>query len=590
MSEAGCPPRVHSAKKRPCRPMNPFAYRERNNFPGLDFGMADAKQKAEADYSTTSEGSSCLNMSIGARAALNEHMRNVAKYGIDGERPVSDKKCAQTPRNAMDEHWDNILDGNTPLVDLNGSFAALSSSPRRLDVMLSDQDGSEYIDVKTDISLDFFNSSRVLMLATPEKNRKLTKNTVDIRDEVQQEETYQEDDSEGSSYANMAPELKGSPGISLNSTERTSTFVSFSLAEMSQISNAGSEVRRSPDESFDGRWTIEENAVSPIKEMGTPSRFQDSPFAPSSQQRFMRNSSTSSSSSTSRRTPPRDTSFPRTSSTPGLPVLDSIPIESNFKERSTRQDSNSSDKENNFKKNMTSTFGYSPAVSPFVVNSGISPAAILAGAQASQMIKDFSRYGACLAKNPADLWELRELALSRGGLSKGTACLAEENAFDRVPEDFLHAIKPSKDSALSPISQTNLSENAFDRMPADFLHAIKSFKDSALSPISQTNLSVIDIASTVGSASGDGSEESFLSIQSPKRLRAESPSPSAPLTAQYSPRHSHTAVPSNLFRDSLSGFPDECDTFSAPALRLNRSENDRTRKSLINSFEEAYFP
>jgi hypothetical protein len=29
---------------------------------------------------------------------------------------------------------------------------------------------------------------------------------------------------------------------------------------------------------------------------------------------------------------------------------------------------------------------------------------------------------ACLAKNPVDLWELRELALSGGGLLKGRKC------------------------------------------------------------------------------------------------------------------------------------------------------------------------
>jgi hypothetical protein len=528
MPEAGCPPRVQSAKKRPCRPRNPFAYRERDNFPGLDFGMTDAKQEAEANYSMTSEGSSFLNMSIGVRAALNEHMRNVTKYGIDGERPVSDDKGAQTPRNALDAQWENLLDGNTPRVDLSGSFAAVPSSPR-LDVMLSNQDGSECLEGTMDLSQDFFNSSRVLMLATPEKNRKQAK-------DFQQEETYQGDDSEVSSYANMAPELKGSLGISQHSTGRNSSFVSFSVAEMSQISNDGSEIRRLPDESFHGRWTIEENAFSPIKEMGTPLRFQDASFAQSNQPRFMRNSSTSSISSTPWRTPPRNTStptLPRTNSTPGLPVLlDSpIPSESNFKQRSTRPDSNSSHKENHLK-NMTPTFGYSPAVSPFVASSGMSPAAALAGVQASQMLKGYSCYGA--------------------------ACLAEENAFDRMPTDFLNAIKSSKDAALSPISQTNLS--------------------------------VVDITSNVGSGIGDSWEGSFPSIRSAKRIKAESPSPSASLTAQYSRRQFHTVVPAPRFRDSPSEFPEECDIFTAPAPRLNRSGNDHTRKSLINSFEEAYFP
>jgi hypothetical protein len=540
MSETGCPPWVQSAKKRPCqsakkrpcRPKNPFAYRERDNFPGFDFGMTDTKLKTEVDYSMTSEGSSFLNMSIGARAALNDHMRNVAKYGIDGERPVSDDKGAQTPLNALDEQWGNLLDGNTPRVDLSGSFAAGYSSPRR-DVMLSNQDGSECIEVMADLSHDFFNSSRVLLLATPEKNRKQVKNMVVTRDELQQEETYQEDDSEDSCYADMAPELKGSLGISQHSTERNSSFISFSVAEMSMISNAGSEILRSPDESFHGRWVIEENTFSPIKEMGTPPRFQDSPFAPSSKPRFMRNSSTSSFASTPRQTPPRNSStprFPRTNSTPGLPVIDSTPRESNFKQ--TRPDSKSSNKENHLK-NKTPTFGYSPAVSPFVVNKGMPPAAALAGARASEMLKGYSRPGA--------------------------ACLAEDDAFDRMPSDFLQAMESSKDAALSPILQMDLS--------------------------------VVEIASNVGSGSGDGSEGGFPSIRSAKRLKAENPSPSAPAaTAHDNRRRFRTVVPARVFMDSPSEFPEERDSFCTPAPRSNRSENDRTRKSLINSFEEAYFP
>jgi hypothetical protein len=180
---------------------------------------------------------------------------------------------------------------------------------------------------------------------------------------------------------------------------------------------------------------------------------------------------------------------------------------------------------------MTPTFGYSPAVSPFAVSSGISQAAALAGAQASQMLKDYSRYGA--------------------------ACLAEDNAFDRMPTDFLRAIKSSKDASLSPISQTNLS--------------------------------VVDIASNVGSGSGDGSEGSFTSSRSAKRLKAESPSPFASLTAQYSRRQLHEVNPARVFLESSNEFSEERDIVSVPSPRLNRSENDPTRKSLINSFEEAYF-
>ena len=41
----------------------------------------------------------------------------------------------------------------------------------------------------------------------------------------------------------------------------------------------------------------------------------------------------------------------------------------------------------------------------------------------SEMDQKVLQIEACLARNPVNLWELRELALSRGGLVKCTLCI-----------------------------------------------------------------------------------------------------------------------------------------------------------------------
>jgi hypothetical protein len=82
-------------------PRNPFLEQERNHFPDFEVALTsgpifttvndedneDDQQCSFVDHSVCSGGtSSILKMSIGARAALNEHLRHVAKYGIDGEK------------------------------------------------------------------------------------------------------------------------------------------------------------------------------------------------------------------------------------------------------------------------------------------------------------------------------------------------------------------------------------------------------------------------------------------------------------------------------------------------------------------------
>ena len=281
---------------------NPFSRKraERENFPNLDlvFGSTPEHETENIDHSLCSyEGSSILNMSIGARAALNEHMRNVARFGIDGEKVAETSE--QFPKSILDEQWECFLE-ETSKVNTSESFARVSSYPR-LDSLILDPSRMEAsIEVMTDVShQDFFNSSRVNMLATPERNFSRINHVVS-RDEVEQlmpyEDSYDQV-SQAGSYNQGLHEFK----VSEHSiSEKDSSFHSFCVADISRISNADSEVRRSPNSSFhDHPPTIDDGGYSPILDVASTSNYQDSSFA----------------SSTPRRPPPR-----QNDSTPILPL------------------------------------------------------------------------------------------------------------------------------------------------------------------------------------------------------------------------------------------------------------------------------
>ncbi len=238
-------------------PVNPFA--NNNNYPGLDDAFKDESKKQNKNANTTGSSPSfattpdrasssiisppsdfnLLNMSIGARAAINEHTRHVAKYGLDGSldhgysndsafslqnghsstlshnyanasASASNASIINTPSRRIqyrpsptktnvtnsnysnimkDEEWDRLMDGSishasfssTFLVDSNKSFVsrALSSHDRRGTGGTGGGTGSHYIahntshllNLTADQSSDFFTSSRVAMLTTPEKNK-----------------------------------------------------------------------------------------------------------------------------------------------------------------------------------------------------------------------------------------------------------------------------------------------------------------------------------------------------------------------------------------------------------------------------------
>ena len=168
---------------------NPFIQRYRDNFPGLDraLGLDDDHDHRRAQHeqhgsfyddrvspdqsicshqTSSSLQNSSLNMSIGARAALNEHLRQVALHGIDGQQSPTDTSLS-FERLPQDEVWDRLMDGNLSITS--------TSSPTLIDrlqaVVSISEDGEETVEVVADTSSDFFNSSRIWQLSTPEKNK-----------------------------------------------------------------------------------------------------------------------------------------------------------------------------------------------------------------------------------------------------------------------------------------------------------------------------------------------------------------------------------------------------------------------------------
>lgn len=261
------PTNPHTSKR------NPFsrAVYDRENFPNIDLALHIGDTSVEIERSEFSQDvSSILNMSIGARAALNEHQRQVAKFGIDGEK--EDETTHQAPRDALDEQWDYLLDGSGH-VNTSGSFFAAPSYPR-MDAYIDTSSPSESVEVLTDISHDFFNSSRAKLLSTPERNRDRPA-IVGTRDDDNEVYIDDEFDVATSSFVSQsaAPELKY---MSNNlAMDQNTSFQSFGAADLSRISNSDSEVKRSPDNSFQGPHG---STVGSVLGFGTPSRIQDSSF------------------------------------------------------------------------------------------------------------------------------------------------------------------------------------------------------------------------------------------------------------------------------------------------------------------------
>ena len=377
--------------------MNPFIRREdRDNFPSLESALTNTQQENEADHSMCSRESSMFNMSIGARAALTEHMRKVAKYGIDGEQQIPTNDVSMG-RNVLDEQWDMIMDGDASQVNLStgsSSSAVLSHHPR-LDVLLLDQEGQEGIEVMTDITNDFFNSSRVMMLATPERNKGPI-NMVLTRGGTHEETSSEGTESETSSFPNAAPDFK--LAASQDSTGKNSSFISLSAADISRISSYASEYVRSPSPFLERHLNIEDETFAQGMDVVTPSNCQEAATPPTWPNDFLPNS----------------------------PSILGAPNKATPAPYDIRRDR--TPKSHNPVK-MVPSMGYSPTVSPLATRTIISPAAGLAGFQANHLLKDYRKCG-----------------------------FPDVSAFESMPNDLLQAIDNERSGAPSPISQINLSE------------------------------------------------------------------------------------------------------------------------------------
>ena len=220
-------PRSDSRRR---RRRNPFSDRCRNNFPDIDGVFKSTTPSSHGPINGDNgfynlggntfddededgccqhsdiDASSVLNMSIGARAALNEHARYVAKFGIDGEINVemgihnntnysSDETNSEACTNVLlDDQWERILDLSRVASSIGGSISeGIPSPPNSTTVNLyfesssgekSKFEESASIEVMTDVSCDFFNSSRVNLLITPERNKNYRTEMVITRERV----------------------------------------------------------------------------------------------------------------------------------------------------------------------------------------------------------------------------------------------------------------------------------------------------------------------------------------------------------------------------------------------------------------------
>jgi hypothetical protein len=257
---------------------NPFRHVNRDNFPGLDQALAlgeehDAKISAQQQpdrHRQQQEGSfyyddrispdhsicslqtsssfptSSLNMSIGARAALNEHLRHVALHGIDGHQspPSEASQCSfdrlesqgSFDRLPQDELWDRLMDGNVSII--SASFPSLFD--RLQPVVSISEDGEEAVEVlEMDSSgSDFFDSSKVWQLSTPEKAKGIRRSITTRRGDEQYEESDSGSQESGMMYLyNAALGMHEAGGTSTSVDHNNTSFLSLGV-DLSRISNS----------------------------------------------------------------------------------------------------------------------------------------------------------------------------------------------------------------------------------------------------------------------------------------------------------------------------------------------------------------
>ncbi len=270
-----CTEMSDSSSDRPARtrPHNPFSIRDRENFPNMEAFFGNTLNQTIESISSRDDGeSSTLNMSIGARAAITEHLRHVLKYGLDGETQSESQETAAT-KNLLDQKWEHFLEQQSSVRNSSASRTGLEM------ISASSSCLEQSIEVMTDISHDFFNSSRVQLLATPERNRNRI-HPVSTREQVHADADDDDFPLDDEAADIMAPELLVM-NASSSEEHRHSSFLSssFCAPDISRISSADDSepgaFHRSPNTSFqfhhnllrldeDSHLATEDGAANPI--------------------------------------------------------------------------------------------------------------------------------------------------------------------------------------------------------------------------------------------------------------------------------------------------------------------------------------
>jgi hypothetical protein len=228
-------------RHRQISPRKAFLLRAHENFPSIEEAFAvNMNTDASSPASTNS-----LNLSIGARAALQDHLRHVAQYGLDSSQEVTvAKELLPDTYNLQDQQWERILEGTMSNASfLNETYSSVAHAD--LVLLNSTEQGDDSIVNK---SYDYFNSSRVRLLLTPERNKKFQQPTIKARDESSSS-------SEEDSFADLDESFGDTSHVSVQrqQEEKESSFASMS----------------SPAEAFHSNSTLEGSELSRIEKSFT---------------------------------------------------------------------------------------------------------------------------------------------------------------------------------------------------------------------------------------------------------------------------------------------------------------------------------
>ena len=406
---------------------NPFSSRNgRENFPDLNIALGSTGQSTSRSYgdlSFMSDGSNALNLSIGARAALTDHMRHVAKNGIDGDESSSSKAETmstgeRSPMHSLDEQWNRILDGD-------GNFSPMTMADSVFSVGLQ-RTNDEVMD---DQSTAYFDTSHVMALETPEHNRGrkiemvLTRGAEYDDEETTIDDDDEDDDDEHSTRSSSILTPKVRKNKEPKSTlRRNGSYLSFTGTDISNISG-GSVLKNSPMRCSASKFSTGQQTpgFSPILDVVTPSRIYETSLALSESSPFRQELGSPEPFHLYESMPP-EKSF---ASTPKkLPTRH---------HRAGRWHSTHNNNKTDGQKVPTPTLGYSPSVSPLDQRRSASPVRPFTFPSARKMARPSSR------QSPA------------------MSTFVEVSTMDSMAEDFMRAMDITRETPPSPIVTDNLS-------------------------------------------------------------------------------------------------------------------------------------